>query len=172
MTADTPLISVSADGVLTWPGGQCRAALGHGGLVQVKREGDGATPIGRWPMRLVFYRPDRIAAPETRLPLIPIAPDMGWCDDPSDPAYNRLVTLPFAAGHERLWREDHVYDVVVVLGYNDDPPEPGRGSAIFFHLARPDFTPTEGCVAISLANMTAILMCAGPNSFLEVSPAA
>jgi L,D-peptidoglycan transpeptidase YkuD (ErfK/YbiS/YcfS/YnhG family) len=134
-----------------------RCALGRGGVRSEKREGDGATPAGCWPLREVLYRPDRLEPPDTRLPCSPLRPDDGWCDAPDHPAYNRRIVHPFPASAEHLWREDGLYDVVVVLGYNDDPVRPGAGSAIFFHIARPDFGPTEGCVAIALPDMLALL---------------
>jgi L,D-peptidoglycan transpeptidase YkuD (ErfK/YbiS/YcfS/YnhG family) len=133
-------------------------ALGRGGVRADKREGDGATPIGTWALRRVWYRADRLTAPPaTALPLRAIAETDGWCDDASSPDYNRPVTLPHPARHERLWRDDAVYDVVVELGYNDDPPVAPRGSAIFLHVARPGFTPTEGCVALALGDLLALL---------------
>jgi len=98
----------------------------------------------------------------------PIAPDDGWCDAPGDPNYNRRITFPFAASAEHLWREDRVYDVVVVLGYNDDPPVPGKGSAIFLHLARPGYTPTEGCVALGEADMEAFLARVKPGDSVRI----
>ncbi|MDJ0981333.1 MAG: hypothetical protein QNI94_06905, partial [Kiloniellales bacterium] len=104
-----------------------RCALGPGGCRRDKREGDGATPIGSWPMRRVLFRPDRMAAPVTALPVAPLDPKDGWCDDPEDPLYNQPVTLPYGASHEVLWREDEIYDVIVILGHNDDPPVPGAG---------------------------------------------
>lgn len=124
---------------------------------EAKREGDGASPIGAWPVRRVWYRPDRGPPPETALPVIAIRPDDGWCDAPGHADYNRWVPLPFSASHERLWREDGVYDLIVELGYNDDPPEPGRGSAIFMHIAREEYEPTEGCVALAEADLRAVL---------------
>ncbi len=114
-------------------------------------------PNRRLPPAQVFYRADRIARPVTSLPLLPIAPTDGWCDDPTSADYNRLVTLPHPARHERLWRDDHVYDLVVVIGYNDEPAHPGAGSAIFMHLQRPDRAPTEGCVALSESDLRTVL---------------
>src|ERR1700689_2079632 len=110
-----------------------RCGLGPGGVAAVadKHEGDGATPAGAWPLRRVLYRPDRRAAPATGLPVAPLDPADGWCDAPGDPAYNRPVVLPYPASAERLWRDDHVYDLIVVLGHNDDPVVPRAGSAIF-----------------------------------------
>jgi L,D-peptidoglycan transpeptidase YkuD (ErfK/YbiS/YcfS/YnhG family) len=154
-------ITVSADGTLVWPGGRLRCALGRGGVRADKREGDGATPVGVFPLRRLLVRRDRLPEPHvppvTGLPLVEIGPDDGWCDDPADPAYNRPVRLPFTAGHERLWRDDGLYDLVVVLGHNDEPPRPGLGSAIFLHLARPDYAPTEGCVALERGDLLRLL---------------
>ena len=135
-----------------------------------KREGDGGTPVGTFALRRLLYRPDRAAAPATRLPVQALTPADGWCDDPDDRAYNRPVTLPFAASHEKMWREDNIYDVVVVLGHNDDPPVAGRGSAIFLHVARPDYRPTEGCVALALDDLLRVLADCGPETRLTVQP--
>lgn len=134
-----------------------KACIGQNGISARKHEGDLCTPTGVYPLRRVFYRADRIARPVTTLPLSPIAPMDGWCDDPASADYNRLVTLPHPAGHERLWRDDHVYDLVVVIGYNDEPARAGAGSAIFMHLQRPDRAPTEGCVALSESDLRTVL---------------
>jgi len=133
-----------------------------------KREGDGATPVGVFPLRALWYRPDRLAIPETGLALHPIAADTLWSDDPADPAYNRPVTPPYAASHERLWREDALYDLIAPLGYNDDPPIPGLGSAIFLHVARPDYGPTEGCVAIARDDLLALMRACGPETRIAI----
>ena len=123
-----------------------------------KREGDLKTPTGNFAMRCCYYRPDRIAVPlETDLPLIPLTPEDGWCDDPEHPMYNRPVKLPFDGRHEKLWREDHVYDLIIPLGYNDGPIVPGAGSAIFMHLMRDDGVGTEGCIALKKSDLLALL---------------
>jgi L,D-peptidoglycan transpeptidase YkuD (ErfK/YbiS/YcfS/YnhG family) len=160
---------VAADGVAEWNGRRLRCALGRGGIRADKQEGDGATPVGRWRMRALLFRPDRIArTPLTGLPLRGLRPEDGWCDDAADPLYNKPVKLPFRARAERLWREDGIYDLLVVLGYNDDPPEPGKGSAIFLHVARPDFSPTEGCVAIGRPDLEIIAATANNGSSVIV----
>ncbi len=148
-----------------------RCAIGPAGVSADKREGDGATPVGGFALRRVLYRPDRLARPETGLPVTALRPEDGWCDDPDDAAYNRPVRLPYAASHERLWRDDGIYDVIVVLGHNDDPPVPGRGSAIFLHVARPDYGPTAGCVALALADLLTVLRDAGPGTRVRVEAA-
>ncbi|WP_420402919.1 L,D-transpeptidase family protein [Nisaea sp.] len=152
-------------------GALLRCAIGKGGVRADKREGDGATPVGRFPLRRTFYRKDRLAPPLGSKTPIEITADLGWSDDPADAAnYNRLVTLPYAGSHERLMREDAVYDVVVELGYNDDPPVPGRGSAIFMHVARPDYSGTEGCVALALPDLLSVLQQCGGEGTIVVPP--
>ena len=161
-----------ADGEIVWDQRRTRCALGKAGVVAAadKREGDNKSPLGLWPIRRVLYRPDVYPdGPVTRLPAQPIAPDDGWCDAPDDPAYNRPVRLPHGASAERLWRDDAVYDLVVVLGHNDDPPVPGLGSAIFLHLARDGYPGTEGCVALARADVEALLAAASPGDAVEIS---
>jgi L,D-peptidoglycan transpeptidase YkuD (ErfK/YbiS/YcfS/YnhG family) len=164
-------IEVFPDGRLTWKGRTYPCVLGKGGVRADKREGDGTTPAGRWQLRAALYRPDRLDAPATKLIARPIQPDDGWCDDSTDPNYNRQVKLPYVASHELLWRDDHVYDVIVVLGHNDRPPVPGAGSAIFMHVAKPDRTPTEGCVALTLEDLCAVLADCGPETWMRVHTA-
>jgi len=165
-------VVVSAEGWIDWGFGRRSCALGKGGVRPDKREGDGATPIGRFPLRRVLYRPDRSPPPATALPCAAIAPEDGWCDDPADPAYNRPVRLPHPARHERMWRDDALYDLVIVIGHNDDPPVAGLGSAVFVHLARPDWAPTEGCVALARADLVELLAAAAPGDALVVRLAA
>ena len=141
-----------------------RCAIGPAGVVADKREGDGATPLGCFPLRRLLYRPDRLTRPETGLPATPLSPEDGWCDDPAEPAYNSQVRLPFAASHERLWRDDGIYDAIVILGHNDDPPVPGAGSAIFLHVARDDYAPTQGCIALALPDLLTVLRDAKPGT--------
>jgi len=148
---------LSADGMLRFRGTQFRAALGQGGIRPDKQEGDGATPAFAMPLRRVLYRADRVARPRAALPVEPLAPQDGWCDDPDDAGYNRMVHVPYAGRHEMLWRADSLYDVIGVLGWNDETVVRGRGSAIFLHVARPDFAPTEGCVALKLPELLSLL---------------
>jgi L,D-peptidoglycan transpeptidase YkuD (ErfK/YbiS/YcfS/YnhG family) len=131
-----------------------------------KREGDGCTPIGDWPIRGVLLRPDRGMAPRTKLPWRWLRPDDGWSDDPRDPAYNRAVRHPHAFSAERLWREDGLYDAIVVLGHNDAPPVPGAGSAIFLHLREGDVT--EGCLALPRETMAVLLATLPPGEVLSI----
>ncbi|SDU39610.1 L,D-transpeptidase [Stappia sp. ES.058] len=154
----------AASGRLTCGGLDVACALGRGGITRDKREGDGAAPAGRFALLTVYYRADRVARPRTRLPVTELHPWMGWCDAPDHPRYNHLVTRPFTASHEAMWRDDHLYDIVVVLDCNLRPAVRGRGSAIFFHLARPGYPPTEGCVAVKEQDMRHILERCGPGA--------
>lgn len=160
---------VSSAGRLEYGGEAWPCALGRGGIVADKREGDGGTPAGTFPLRRVLYRPDRLQRPATALPVEEIAADQGWCDDPGHRDYNRLVGLPFAASHEKLWRDDGLYDLVVILGHNDSPPVPGKGSAIFMHVARPDYGPTEGCVALARPDLLALLAQCRPGDAIRIN---
>ena len=147
-----------------------RCILGRNGVSALKREGDGATPTGRFRLQRVLYRQDRLATPPTSLPTKVIAPDDGWCDDPADILYNRPVSLPYGASAETLWREDVLYDVVVIIGHNDDPVVPGAGSTIFLHVASPDGEPTAGCVALALTDILAVLRMVNPSSVIDIRP--
>lgn len=132
-------------------------ALGRGGISADKREGDGATPLGTMRILSGFFRRGHFTPSHARLAMRPIASTLGWCDLPGDRNYNRLVRLPYAASHEDMLRQDRLYDACLVLDWNIAPRKRGRGSAIFFHLAKPGFTPTQGCVAIRARDMARLL---------------
>jgi L,D-peptidoglycan transpeptidase YkuD (ErfK/YbiS/YcfS/YnhG family) len=164
------IFTAMSDGRFELNGRVTRCALGKGGVVAAtdKREGDGKSPLGVWPIRRVLFRPDKSEAPQTGLPTKALERDDGWCDAPQDPAYNRPVKLPHPASAEQMWRADDVYDLVCVLAHNDDPPVPGLGSAIFMHLARPGYQPTEGCVALSREDMLELLAAARLGDAVEI----
>lgn len=144
-----------------------RAAVGRNGIAEKRAEGDGVSPLGCWPIRRVLWRADKLgAAPVSAFPASVIAVDDGWCDAPAHPDYNRPVKLPFAASHEELWRKDDLYDIVVVLGQNDDPVVPGAGSAIFLHVASPGYGSTAGCAALSRDDLLDFLALARPDTRL------
>jgi L,D-peptidoglycan transpeptidase YkuD (ErfK/YbiS/YcfS/YnhG family) len=165
------IFTATADGLLDLGARRARCALGRGGVrpAAEKREGDGASPAGVWPIRRVLYRPDKGGPPTTALPVSPVAPDDGWSDAPDDPDYNRPIKLPHPGSFEKMWRDDDIYDLVVVLGHNDDPPAPAMGSCIFLHLARPGYPPTEGCVAVSREDMAELLRIARPGDSVAVT---
>ncbi len=162
-------IEVSSSGKLLWRDKEYHCALGRSGVKTDKREGDGTTPVGCFPIRHVLYRVDKIPKPVSVFKTLPLQKEDAWCDDPADEKYNQFVKLPYAASHENLWREDDLYDVIVVLGYNDDPPQPGKGSAIFLHVARQDYSPTEGCVALALPDLLEILKTAQESTKICIS---
>ncbi len=142
------LSAQATQGVLEFGPLRMRCALGRAGRRMRKREGDGASPSGAWRLRQLYYRADRLARPLCGLPSQTIGPRDGWCDDAQDRNYNRAVRHPYLARAEHLWREDGLYDLIVVLGYNDGPRLKDRGSAIFLHCARDGYLPTEGCIAV------------------------
>ena len=152
-----------AEAWLQADGRRLRCAIGKGGIRADKREGDGATPVGAFALRRLLYRSDRVPTPVTGLASGTISADDGWCDDPADAAYNLPVRLPHPARHERMWRDDHLYDLVVVIGHNDAPVVPGAGSAVFIHVARDGYAPTEGCVALAAPDLLWLLERAAPD---------
>jgi L,D-peptidoglycan transpeptidase YkuD (ErfK/YbiS/YcfS/YnhG family) len=134
-----------------------RCAIGGGGLKHGKREGDHASPKGRLRLLDGFYRADKLSQPLSGLKMRPVSRALGWCDDTASGLYNRLIILPSRYRHETLWREDCLYDMIIVLDYNIAPRVKGRGSAIFLHCAKPDFAPTEGCIALQPADLRRLL---------------
>lgn len=148
---------VTSDGTARWGGRRFRCALGSGGVSSDKREGDGATPAGVLALDRVLYRPDRVTPPATALPVAALDPADGWCDAPDDASYNRQVRLPHDASCEALWRDDRLYDLIVVTDHNHAPVVPRRGSAIFLHVAKPGYGPTEGCIAFALDDLRLIV---------------
>lgn len=144
-------------GLLRLGGVVLRCALGRSGIVTCKREGDGGTPRGLVRPLAVYYRADRVRRPATRLPVRAIRPDDGWCDAPADPNYNRPVRHPYRASAEHMWRQDGLYDLVLVLDCNVRPRKRGGGSAIFLHVAHPAKKPTEGCIALSRPHVQRLL---------------
>jgi L,D-peptidoglycan transpeptidase YkuD (ErfK/YbiS/YcfS/YnhG family) len=168
MTAESILRVVPASenhsrGSLWWRGRRYPCALGKGGVLPAGRkcEADGASPAGLYPLLTLYYRPDRMgrdrAAPETGLPTLAIGRNLGWCDTPACRDYNSAVDLPHSDSAESLWRADGLYDLLVVMGHNQNPAIPGRGSAIFLHVARDDYLPTRGCVALAREVLSEIL---------------
>jgi L,D-peptidoglycan transpeptidase YkuD (ErfK/YbiS/YcfS/YnhG family) len=178
--SEQDLLTVQADsadtslGWLSLGGRRWRCTVGAGGVREDKVEGDAATPAGSFPLRRIYFRNDRLVLPKVRLPARPISEHDGWCDDPRSSTYNRLVRVPNEWSHEKMWRDDGLYDLVVVVGYNDDPPEGEWGSAIFLHVAREDYAPTKGCVALARDDLLELVTLIGPETRLNVlsTPAA
>jgi L,D-peptidoglycan transpeptidase YkuD (ErfK/YbiS/YcfS/YnhG family) len=141
-----------AAGPQTWP-----VALGRGGILADKREGDGATPRGRFRLVRLWWNPERGLRPATRLPVRRIAPDDAWCEDPADRRYNRPIKLATNGAGDRLRRADHLYDLIIEIDHNTRPRIARRGSAVFIHLARPGLAPTAGCVTMPKARLRQLL---------------
>jgi len=150
-------IEIYSSGKVVFRGEEYRCAIGKNGITENKIEGDGKTPQGCFGMRKVLYRKDRIEKPRTELLVEEIQENDGWCDDVNDKSYNQQIKLPHNASHEKLWCDDEVYDIVVVLGYNDNPAAAGKGSAIFMHIARENYPPTVGCIAFNKKDLLEIL---------------
>jgi L,D-peptidoglycan transpeptidase YkuD (ErfK/YbiS/YcfS/YnhG family) len=144
-------------------------ALGRGGIIANKREGDGGTPKGTFRPRRLWWRADRSPRPQTFLPVRAIRPEDAWCEDPLSRLYNRPVKLGRASGGDRLTRDDHLYDFIVEIDHNTQPAIAGRGSAVFLHLARPNFSPTAGCVSMTKSAMLQLLRRIGPDTKIIIS---
>jgi len=153
---------------LEWNSRIYDCCTGKGGVRTKKVEGDGATPAGTFPLRQVLYRPDRIHPFACDLSMVSLSPDDGWCDDPTNSAYNCLIKRPYPGHHEALWREDNIYDIILVIGYNDSPPVAPKGSAIFIHIMNEQATPTDGCIALSRGDLMDILEELSPTTHLMI----
>ena len=162
--------ATASTGTLEIGGQVFDCTLGRAGVVQAseKKEGDGKTPLGKFPLRQLLYRADRVPRPETGLRVEILTPETGWCEDPAHADYNRKIALPHPSVHDRMTREDHLYDYTVVIGYNDAPVQAGKGSAIFLHLARPDRGPTAGCVGLRSEDMLQVLKRCDGSSHIEI----
>lgn len=144
--------------------------LGRSGISHEKSEGDGKTPVGTYPLRAVYYRADRIELPLIHLPAHVITRETAWCEDPAHADYNRAITLPHPAGTDCMYRDDGLYDVVIVIGYNDAPVIAGKGSAIFIHHMRAEKTPTAGCIGLSPEDLLDILPRLTSDSTITILP--
>jgi L,D-peptidoglycan transpeptidase YkuD (ErfK/YbiS/YcfS/YnhG family) len=150
-------------GALTFP-----VALGRGGILANKREGDGGTPRGRFRLKQLWWRADRITRPRTGLPVRPIGPADAWSEDPADRRYNRPVRRPEGEPGDRLMREDGLYDLIIEIDHNDRPRIAGRGSAVFIHVARAGFRPTAGCVALKRNDLLRLLERLSPRTWIQI----
>jgi L,D-peptidoglycan transpeptidase YkuD (ErfK/YbiS/YcfS/YnhG family) len=143
-------------------------ALGRAGIKANKREGDGASPRGRFRLMRLWWRADRAPHPMTRLPAREIRPGDAWCENPADRRYNRAIKLSASVPGDRLWRDDHLYDLVIELDHNTRPRVAGRGSAVFIHVARPGFLPTAGCIALDARALARLLPRLHRSSSIEI----
>lgn len=155
-------------GLLMAAGFTIPAVLGRSGVVANKREGDGATPRGRFRLLRLWWRADRAPRPRTLLPVRRIDPAIAWCEDPDDRRYNRPFRRSAKEAGDRLWRDDHLYDFIIELDHNTYPRVAGRGSAVFLHVARPNRAPTAGCVALASAALVRLIARLGPRTRIEI----
>jgi L,D-peptidoglycan transpeptidase YkuD (ErfK/YbiS/YcfS/YnhG family) len=155
-------------GWLTAGGQAVPVALGRGGIIANKREGDGGTPKGTFRPRRLWWRADRHPRPDTLLPIRAIRPEDAWCEDPDSRHYNQPVRLDRNQGGDRLKRDDHLYDFIVEIDHNSRPRVAGRGSAVFLHLARENFSPTAGCVSMTKSAMLRLLRQLGPQTRIVI----
>ena len=146
-----------------------KCAIGKKGIGNKKKEGDLITPIGTFKIKYIFYRKDRVKV-LTKLKKMVIKKNMGWCDDPKSSHYNKLVKLPFAHKHERLYKKGNIYDIILVLNYNMNPVKKNKGSAIFIHVSKFNYKKTEGCVAIKKLDLIKLLKEINPNTKVKISP--
>jgi L,D-peptidoglycan transpeptidase YkuD (ErfK/YbiS/YcfS/YnhG family) len=145
-----------------------RVVLGRSGVRANKFEGDGATPRGHFRLLRLWWRADRFPRPSTLLPARRITPEIAWCEDPGDRRYNRPFRRSAAESGDRLWRDDSLYDLVIEIDHNTRPRKARRGSAVFVHIARPQSSPTAGCVALRMADLRHLLARVGPNTRLTI----
>ncbi len=130
-----------------------RCSIGFGGMTENKREGDRCTPVGKFSFDKIYYRADKLGVLNFLLPSSKITKDDGWCDDPNSKYYNQFIKFPFDSSAEKLFREDNLYDIICVINYNTQSIIPGKGSAIFLHICKDNFDPTEGCIAVEKKNL-------------------
>jgi L,D-peptidoglycan transpeptidase YkuD (ErfK/YbiS/YcfS/YnhG family) len=163
------MIIINKSGYLKYKNLKFRCSLGKTGIGIKKKEGDNLTPKGKFKLIQVFYRADRIKKIKTDLPKKTIARNMGWCDDSRSNNYNRLIKLPFNFSYEKLYRKDNIYDLVVLINYNTKPIIKNKGSAIFIHISRKNFSPTRGCIALKKKNLLQILSKVKKNTKIKIS---
>ena len=162
------MIIINKSGYLKYKNLKFRCSLGKAGIGIKKKEGDNLTPKGKFKLIQVFYRADRIKKIKTDLPKKTIARNMGWCDDSRSNNYNRLIKLPFNFSYEKLYRKDNIYDLVVLISYNTKPIIRNKGSAIFIHISRRNFSPTKGCIALKKDNLLQLLSKVKKNTQIKI----
>ena len=162
------MIIINKSGVLKYKNLKFGCALGKAGVGNKKGEGDNITPKGNYKIVTIYYRKDRVKKITSKIKLIQIKKDMGWCDDPRSESYNQLIKLPTNFRHEKLFRKENIYDLIIVLNYNMNPVIKNKGSAIFIHIAKKKFQPTEGCIAISKKNLLYLIRNISKNTKIKI----
>ena len=162
------MIIVKKTGYLKYKNFRFKCALGKNGIKKKIKEGDDITPKGTFKIKAVYYRKDKIKKILTSIKTRKIKKNMGWCDDPKSTAYNQLINLPNKVGYERLYRKDNIYDLIIVLNYNMTPIVKNKGSAIFIHIAKKNYSPTKGCIALSKIDLLKILYNIHKNTKIKI----
>ena len=151
------MIIINKSGHLKYKNFKFRCALGKAGIGEKKQEGDNVTPAGNFKIVQIYYRSDRVKKISSKLRAIEITKNMGWCDDPNSKNYNQLINLPSRYGHEKLFKKNNIYDIIVVLNYNMKPVIKNKGRAIFIHVAKKTYQPTQGCIALKKNDLLKLL---------------
>ena len=151
------MIIINKSGFIKYKKLKFKCALGKAGIGKKKREGDNVTPTGTFKIVKIYYRSDRVKKISSKLRLIEITKNMGWCDDPNSKNYNKLINLPSKYSHEKLFKKNNIYNVIVVLNYNMKPIIKNKGSAIFIHIAKNNYQPTQGCIALKKNDLLKLL---------------
>ena len=162
------MIIVKNPGYLIYKNSKFRCSLGINGIKNKKKEGDGITPKGIFKLKKIYYRNDKVKNIVTKVKKIKITKDMGWCDDPKSKFYNKLIRLPSKFGHEKLYRKDDIYNLIIVLDYNMNPVTKNKGSAIFIHLAKKNYKPTQGCVGLKQNDLIKLVKMIKKNQKIKI----
>jgi L,D-peptidoglycan transpeptidase YkuD (ErfK/YbiS/YcfS/YnhG family) len=162
------MIIVKNPGYLIYKNSKFRCSLGVNGIKNKKKEGDGITPKGVFKLKKIYYRKDKVKNIVTKFKKIKITKDMGWCDDPNSKFYNKLIRLPSKFGHEKLYRKDDIYNLIIVLDYNMNPVTKNKGSAIFIHLAKKNYKPTQGCMGLKQNDLIKLIKMIKKNQKIKI----
>jgi len=152
---------------LTYNNYKAKCVVGKRGIGNKRKEGDLITPKGKYKIKYILYRKDRIKKIQSKIRKIAIRKNMGWCDDPKSKYYNREIRLPSKARHEKLYKNDHSYDLLLVINYNTTKTIPYKGSAIFLHLTS-NYKKTNGCIAVRRKDLYIILKLINKNSKIKI----
>ena len=163
------MIIVKKSGYLKYKNFKFRCALGKNGIKKKTKEGDNITPIGIFKIIKIYYRYDKIKNLKTSIKKIKIKKNIGWCDDPKSSFYNQQIKLPYKFNYEKLYRNDHIYDLLAVLNYNTNPVVKNKGSAIFIHITKNNYKPTAGCLALKKGDLIKLLQTINKNTKIKIS---
>ena len=147
---------------------KAKCSIGKRGIGYKKKEGDLITPKGRYRIKYILYRKDKVKRIQTKIKKVIIKKNMAWCDDPNSKRYNKLIKLPSSFSYEKLYRNDNVYDIILVLNYNMKPIIKHKGSAIFIHVSKSNYKKTEGCVALKKTHLLKILKQLKKNTLVKI----